>query len=419
VTPATTPTPADQPSPVAPTYSAAIVGTGGIAHAHAQALADSGDRVRLAWAVDVDAARAEDFARTWSTEAATVEPSTDLAAVLADPAGLHLVHVCTPPTSHAALAAQILRAGVDVLLEKPPTLSLDELDDLIALEDATGAHVSVVFQHRFGAGAQRLRDLLAAPDAPLGRPLVAQCSTLWFRDAEYFAAPWRGRWDTEGGGPTMGHGIHQLDLLLSVLGPWEEVTAMAGRQDRDTDTEDVSTALVRFANGVLATVVSSVVSPRQTSALRFDMQHATVELEHLYGYTDEHWTVTPAPGHENVAARWVPDPDAAPSSHSSQVRAILDALDAGEAPPVTARDARATMELVAATYASAFTRAPVRRGEIGPGHPFASSMDGTGAPWAGSPHGAPPPARSAAAAPAGAPSDGAVPTLQSTTEETS
>lgn len=369
------------------TYRAAIVGTGGIANAHAEALAAVPGRVRLTHAIDVDQARATDFAARWTaSDAAPVIASTDLADVLARTrdAGepLDLVHICTPPQSHFALAAQVLRAGVDVLLEKPPTLSLAELDELIALEQETGAHVGVVFQHRFGAGAQRLRALLDAVPSPIGRPLVALCNTLWYRDAEYFAAPWRGRWDTEGGGPTMGHGIHQLDLLLAVLGPWSEVTAMAGRQARDTDTEDVSMALVRFADGALATVVNSVVSPRQTSALRFDTEHATIELEHLYGPTDADWTFTPAPGHEDLKELWTSDPDAPASSHASQVVAILDALDAGLPLPVTATDARETIELVAALYASAFTDRPVRRGEIGPDHPFAAAMDGTGAPWA-------------------------------------
>ena len=368
-------------------YRAAIVGTGGIAHAHADALAAAGDRVRLTHAIDVDQTRATEFAERFTRDGApAVLASTDLADVLASTraAGepLDLVHICTPPQSHFALAAQVLRAGVDVLLEKPPTLSLAELDELIAIEEETGAHVGVVFQHRFGAGAQRLRALLDAEPSPLGRPLVALCNTLWYRDAEYFAAPWRGRWDTEGGGPTMGHGIHQFDLLLATLGPWAEVTAMAGRQARDTDTEDVSMAIVRFANGALATIINSVVSPRQTSALRFDTEHATIELEHLYGYTDADWTFTPAPGHEELKELWTSDPDAAASSHTSQVVAILDALDAGQPLPVTATQARSTIELVAALYASAFTGRPVRAGEIDATHPFAAAMDGTGAPWA-------------------------------------
>jgi predicted dehydrogenase len=211
--------------------------------------------------------------------------------------------------------------------------------------------------------------------------MLATCETQWYRDDAYYNVAWRGKWDTEGGGPTMGHGIHQLDLLLSVLGPWREVTAVAARRARRVETEDVSMALVTFASGATAAVVNSVLSPRQESALRFDYAHATVELRHLYGYTDEDWTVTPAPGHEDIAQRWSRDPSTVPSGHDGQVAAVLDALDAGVAPPVTAADTRSTMELIAALYASAFTGAPVHSGEIGPGHPFAARMNGTGTPW--------------------------------------
>jgi predicted dehydrogenase len=356
------------------TYRAAIVGTGAIAAAHAGALREHPGRVRLAGVVDVDAARARAFAAEWDVP--SVPP--DLAALLA--AGdTDIVHLCTPPAWHAPLALQCLRAGVHVLVEKPPTLSLDELDALAEASRATGAHLATVFQHRFGAGAVRLRTMAAAGD--LGAPMLATCETRWYRDDAYYAVPWRGRWETEGGGPTMGHGIHQLDLLLSVLGPWEQVTAVAARRARAVQTEDVSMALVTFGSGATAAVVNSVLSPRQVSALRFDYAHATVELTHLYGYTDEDWTVTPAPGHEDVARCWARTRSAARSGHAAQVGAVLDALDAGAAPPVTPADTRRTMELIAALYASAFTGTPIHSGQIGPGHPFAARMDGTGAPW--------------------------------------
>ena len=151
--------------------------------------------------------------------------------------------------------------------------------------------------------------------------------------------------------------------------------------DGSVETEDVSMALVTFADGALASVVNSVVSPRQVSSLRFDYEHATVELSHLYGYTDADWTVTPAPGHEAVATRWARSPSTVASGHDGQLTAVLDALDAGAAPPATLGETRRTMEFVAALYASAFTGRPVHSGEIGPDSPFAARMNGTGAPW--------------------------------------
>jgi predicted dehydrogenase len=360
-----------------------ILGAGGIAHAHAQAIQglarhEGLEDVELTHVVDIDAGRAEEFAAKHSVP----HHGTDLQALL-DAGAVDVLHVCTPPSLHLAQATAALRAGVHVVVEKPAVLSLAEVDALAAAEQeaADGARFTQIVQHRFGAGALRLRRLLA--DGTLGRALVATCDTLWYRPPAYFEVPWRGRFDTEGGGPTMGHGIHQFDLLVALLGPWAEVTAMAGRLARDTQTEDVSMALVRFENGAMATVMNSLLSPRETSDLRIDTERATVEVSHLYGYEDRDWTLTPAPGHEDVRDLWAPTDGGERSDHRFQMGAVLEALDRGEPLPVSLREARVTMELVASIYASAFTGQVVQRGEIGPGHPFYTRMDGTGAPWAG------------------------------------
>jgi predicted dehydrogenase len=354
---------------------AAIIGTGAIASAHAEALRACGDRVELVAVADVDAGRATSFAREWDVP--RVHPG--LAEVL-EHEKPDVVHVCTPPRYHVPLALECLAADVNVLVEKPPALSLSEVDQLVAAERTSTGRVATVFQHRFGTAAIRLRRMVA--EGVLGRSLVAKCDTLWYRDDAYFDVPWRGSWDTEGGGPTMGHGIHQFDLLLSVLGPWREVRALAVRQARDVRTEDVSMALVTFADGTVASVVNSLLSPRETSQLRFDFERATVEVEHLYGYTDAHWTVTPAPGHDEVVTRWRRERSGTVSGHRCQLAAFLDALDSGEPPPVTLADTRTTMEFIAALYASAFTGTVVEAGQIGPDDPFYATMEGIGAPWA-------------------------------------
>ncbi|GAB1515050.1 Gfo/Idh/MocA family protein [Actinophytocola sp. KF-1] len=350
--------------------SCAIVGTGVIAGFHAEALAG---RARIVAATDIDAAALATYASKWSVP--SVYPTLDDLLEHEKP---DLATLCTPPGLHAPQAIACLSRGVSVLCEKPPVLSLAELD---AIEAATGdAFFATVFQHRFGSGAERLRALVGDPR--LGRPTTAVCHTLWFRPDEYFAVPWRGKWAVEGGGPTMGHGIHQFDLLLSVLGEWSEVVAVAARQAKPTATEDLSAAIVTFENGTVATVVNSVVSPREQSYLRFDFEHASIELDHVYGYADHNWRVTAAPGHESsVTAAWSEGPSGVASGHKAQFAAVLDAMSAGVAPPVTLPETRRTVELIAAIYASAFTGARVRRGELTPDSPFYHRMDGTGAPW--------------------------------------
>jgi predicted dehydrogenase len=180
----------------------------------------------------------------------------------------------------------------------------------------------------------------------------------------------------------MGHGIHQMDMLLDVLGDWTQVSAVTRTQARHMPTEDLSLAHVTFASGAVASIVNSVLSPREESYLRFDFEHATVEVSHLYGYANDDWRVTPAAGHQDVLDAWEqavpmagPETDGR-SGHAGQFRAVLAALAAGQQPPVPPAEARRTLSLVAAIYASAFTGRPVTEEDLAPGTPFYASMNG-------------------------------------------
>ncbi|MFD0313307.1 Gfo/Idh/MocA family protein [Streptomyces flavalbus] len=356
----------------------AVVGTGAIVvGSHLDALTAHADRTELVAAVDVDEDRLTAFRALAGDHVAGYTSMADmLDAVRPD-----LVLIGTPPSLHREQTVAALKAGAWVLCEKPLVLSLAEYDEIAAAEEASRAYASVIFQHRYGSGATHARELIASGE--LGAPLVAHCQTTWHRDAAYYAVPWRGRWASEGGGPTMGHGIHQYDLLLHLLGAWEEVRGMAARLVHDTESEDVSTALVRFRNGALATVVNSVLSPDEVSRVRVDCADATVELTHLYGHRNDDWTYTPARhvAPERAAAWRTPAADV-PSSHTAQLGAVLDAYDTGTRPPGSGPEARATLEFAAALYKSAFTGCPVRAGEIGPGDPFHAAMHGGHPDWA-------------------------------------
>lgn len=361
-----------------PTLRAAVIGTGGIAeHRHLPALHSAADRVEVVAAVDVDPERLARFRTTHRIPRGYTSAAEMLAAEEPD-----LVHVCTPPFAHVDAVVRSLRAGAWVLVEKPACLSLAEHDRISEAEGDGGPYASVVCQHRFGSAGRHAARLLA--DGQLGRPLVADCRTTWYRDHAYYQVPWRGRWHTEGGGPTVGHGIHQMDLLLELLGDWAEIHAVTARLDRDVDTEDVSMATVRFTSGALASVVNSVLSPREESYLRIDCTDATVELTHLYGYGNADWRYTPAP-HVTDADRirhWRTPPAQVRSSHTAQLELLLEAMDAGRRPPASGDSARRTLELVTALYESAFTGRTVGRHELTPDDPFYHHLHGNTPGWA-------------------------------------
>ncbi|TDD63222.1 Gfo/Idh/MocA family oxidoreductase [Kribbella antibiotica] len=363
----------------------AIVGCGNISRSHASAYAAA--PVELVGVADIVPEKAVELAEKYSST-----PFDSLTSLLAATSP-DLVSVTTPPGSHAALAIEILAAGKSVLLEKPPVLSLAELDAVAEAEQASAGSVYVVFQHRHGSGGLRAASLLST--GALGRPQVAVCETLWFRPVSYFDPEWRGTWVGEGGGPTLGHGIHQIDLLLHLLGPWKSLTATAVRLDRPVEFEDVSMASVIFESGAVATVINSLLSPRELSRIRIDTTGGSLEVNHLYGYSDTDWSFTPAPDAARAAANGL-DPGArrtedvavgtdpwadsaggdVPSNHAAQLGRLVADLLAGRTHETTLASTRPTMEFVTALYASALTGAAVHRAELTPSHPFYSALHG-------------------------------------------
>jgi len=352
-----------------------IVGTGNIAAQHSEGLRELGERVSLVAVADVDLAKAEAFARAHGAATAY----GDLTEML-DREKPDLVQICTPPRHHVRQVVESLRTGASVLCEKPLCLSLAELDDIQRVEAETGRYCSAVFQWRFASAAQHLKRML--DEGLLGRPFVVSGMTNWFRDDTYYAVPWRGRWDTEGGGPTLGHGIHCLDFVVWLLGGWRHVSARLGRLAREVETEDVSIATIEFPNGALGTLVTTVLSPQQETRLRLDCERATVELVHLYGYTNAHWRVTPAEGCEDVVDAWRQLSVDVGSTHAAQLSHVVDCMERGDRPLTSGHGARSTLEVITAIYRSGITGAPTVPGDLWPGDPFYTQLHGGEPAWA-------------------------------------
>jgi predicted dehydrogenase len=352
-------------------YRVAIIGTGAIANTHMDALRAAGNRVEVLAAVDVNQDNLHTFCAKYGIPQAYTDVDEMLSTVKPD-----LVHICTPPAIHQVLIIKSLEAGAWVLCEKPLCASLAEFDQITAVEAQTGRYVSTIFQWRFGAAAQHLKRLMNTNE--LGRPLIGLCQTLWYRDLAYYQVPWRGKWATEVGGSTVGHGIHLMDLFLWLMGDWQEVQAVRATMDHPIEVEDVSMALVRFENQALGNITNSVVSPRQESYVRMDFQRATVELSALYSYTNANWTYSVPDGSPDVEklSQWQTIDGEYGGNHTSQLLALLDNMDRSQRPLVSGDEARRILEFIASLYKSSSTGQWVTRGSITADDPFYYSMNG-------------------------------------------
>lgn len=349
----------------------AIIGAGGILHSHYDAITAHDNRVELVGIMDIDAERVKsacqeyDIARGFtSTQQLLTELEPDL------------VHIITPPATHKDLIIECLDAGAWVYCEKPLCGSLAQFDEITEAEKRTGNYVSTVFQWRFGSAGKHLKHLIQAN--AFGHPLVAICNTLWYRAQSYYDVPWRGKYKTEFGGPTVTLGIHLMDFLLWLLGDWTEVQGMIGTLGRNIEVEDVSLAHVRFESGAMASIVNSALSPRQDSYLRLDFEQVTLEMQSLYHYTNENWKISTNPklNNDHVLEKWTNLNENFMGSHAQQLGAILDAIESNTAPSVQGNDARRIIEFLTCLYKSAFTGESVRRGSVISDDPFYYSLNG-------------------------------------------
>lgn len=354
------------------TVKTALIGTGAIAKTHIEAIHNAGERVSLCAAVGVESERTQAFCSEHAIPKAYTSTEEMLTHEQPD-----LVIICTPPAVHKDLIMTCLEAGAWVNCEKPLCASLAEMDAIAEAEARTGRYVNTVLQWRSGAMAKHLKQRIAS--GAFGQFLLGTCHTLWYRDPAYYQVAWRGTWKQETGGTVATHGTHLIDLFLWLLADeWQEVTARIATLDRTMEVENAAVAIVSFANGALANIVSSAVSPHQETYLRMDFQKATTEVRALYHYDNTHWQFTTPEGTQaDEALQSAQHPmDARGGNHTSQLLDLLAHMQTNTRPPISLDETRRVMAFTAALYKSALTRQPVQRDSITPDDPFYFAMNG-------------------------------------------
>lgn len=338
----------------------AVIGAGAISSFHLDGYLAFPDRCRVAAVVDTELARAQNRIAEYGLKDAVAFDGVD--AVLASGINIDLASVCTPPSSHAEIAARLLEAGVNTLLEKPMAPSLAECDAIIAAADRGGALLSVVAQNRFTNPMMRLRQVLDSGLA--GRVLHAQVDSHWWRGLSYYDLWWRGTWQSEGGGCTLNHAVHHIDALQWMVGTPVAIQSMIGNVNHgNSEVEDLSLTIMRFPDGALGQLTASVVHHGQEQQIIFQTERAKIAMP---------WTVSaqtalpngfPEREHDAATERELTDyyaslPALRYEGHTGQIDDVLTALETPGGthhPLVTGRDGRTTIEIITAIYQAAIT----------------------------------------------------------------
>ena len=336
-----------------------IIGCGNIARTHAHALATL-EESEFTAVCDAERARAQTVADAHRVPHVFTNPREMLQSGL-----IEAVTICVPHPLHAEMGIMAAQAGVHAIVEKPLTVSLREADAMIAAHRRAGTNLACIFQRRFWPAAQRLRR--AIDEGKLGDHLVmGDCIVKWWRSAAYYQAdPWRGRWDTEGGGVLVNQAVHAIDMYQWYMGPVDTIYAQMGTFTHEIEVEDNAVATLRFTSGALGVIQASVShSPTlwsRITVLGANGAAASV-LEQPEGNMarNDIWTI---PGEEHLPEQWwaqEQDTRSFPTHHVLQIQDFLRAIVEDREPAVTGAEGRKAVEIILAIYQSARTGEPVR-----------------------------------------------------------
>jgi len=222
-----------------------VIGTGVIAWKHAQAYKNIGYKITAC--TNGDQEKGGEFAEAWRAEfVATPEE-------LSRRQDVDFLDVCTFPGYRLAAVELGAKYGKHVLVQKPMAVDLVAAAKMIAVAQDGGIQLGVVSQHRFDDSTLFLQKAIAA--GRLGKILQADAYVKWWRTDEYYARPVKGSWLGEGGGALISQAIHQVDVLLHLIGAVEEVFGYwhIGAMHK-IESEDLMCAVMKYQSGATGVI---------------------------------------------------------------------------------------------------------------------------------------------------------------------
>lgn len=327
----------------------AVIGCGWAGRRHARALIDAGARLR--WAVDTDLGRAAAVAALDPGARSTTSHEEALAGGI----DIDAVDVCLPHAQHVDVCIAASEAGKDVLCEKPLAVTLEQADRMAEAAERAGTLLMVAENECFSPLNIRVRALLEG--GAIGRPALVQASRecdlresfrrerRWFLDA-----------GQAGGGILMAGAVHDFAKLRMLFGEVIEVHALRARQRfEEMGGEDTAVLAVRFAGGVVGTLVESFIMIDSVTATGDEVHRLRVDGDagSIEAVGDGRLRVTTDLGTDLLE---VPPSD----TFDVEVRHFLECVRSRAEPLTSARRQRGSLAAVRAAYLSIESKTPVR-----------------------------------------------------------
>jgi predicted dehydrogenase len=294
-----------------------VVGVGYFGQFHAEKYAKMED-VELVGVVDVDASRAREIAKRYRTQ-----PFFHYADLFQR---VQAVSIAVPTPFHYSVTKECFLQGVDVLLEKPISSTLEEADELIGLSESKGLIFQVGHLERFNGA-------LSGLEGRLRHPLFIESHRL---------------------GPFSGRGaevdvvldlmVHDLDILLSLVKVKVKQFQAIGIPVL-THTSDIANARIEFENGCIANLTASRVSEEKIRKTRIFQPDGILSIDYFLQKLSFSKKVVP-PGREKMPEMVTEEiPVKKIDLLETEIHSFLQRVRNRERPQVSGTDGRRALEL--------------------------------------------------------------------------
>ncbi len=321
-------------------FKVALIGCGSIAYNHFMAL-EHVKNVKIAALCDIKPERCENYIQKFGFDAKVY---TDYIEMY-DTEKPDAVHITTPHYLHAEMTIAALERGIDVFLEKPMCISVEEIEKIIEAEKKSTARVCVSFQNRF---LTSVREALRIVEED-GGAITANFSVFWQRTVPYYTeSGWRGSYATEGGGVMINQAIHSIDMLTLFLGKPVSVCATKSNHHLKgiIEVEDTCEGVIEFEGGKQANfyATTSATGTDCTAVTVITKNHVLrIEPPELYVDGDR------IPFDAEIAAV---GKKCYGNGHYKIIPKFYEAIETGAPMPVTAESAQYALRILLTAYKS-------------------------------------------------------------------
>ncbi len=338
----------------------ALIGCGRISVNHIKACINN--EFELVAVCDIVKENAEELLSKFELSEKDVKIYSDYKEMI-EKENIDIVSIATESGIHAEIALYCISEGINTIIEKPMAMNMSDAQKIIEYTEKYGVKTAVCHQNRFNIAVQRMRGALES--GRFGKLSHASVNIRWNRNKDYYdQAKWRGTWENDGGA-LMNQCIHGIDLLRWMCG--DDAIEVYGQTRQQIhsylEAEDVGTAIVKFSNGMIATIegTTNVYPKNLEETLYLFGENGTVKLGgkstnniDVWDFADETDSDNENKGLEEATS------NVYGNGHTSLFADMKDAVENNRKPYIDAYAGKNALEIVLAIYKSQKIGLPVK-----------------------------------------------------------